>query len=79
MFVRSMTLHLVEKGALQEYRYLEHGAFWAIGALTVIMFTSAVIAIPETLSGSIGAVLIALSFWSSLVMRKRMAARDQFL
>jgi hypothetical protein len=71
MFVRSMTLHLVDRGALEEYRYLEHGAFWAIGALTVIMFAGAVVEIPETISGSIGAVLIVLSFWSSLVVRRK--------
>ena len=35
MFVRSMTLHLVDKNTLGEYRYLEHGAFWAIGVLSV--------------------------------------------
>jgi len=30
MFVRSMTIHLVRAGTLAQYRYLEHGAFWAI-------------------------------------------------
>ena len=28
MYVRSMTILLVEKGTLQEFRYLEHGAFY---------------------------------------------------
>jgi uncharacterized protein len=37
MFVRSMTIMLVQKGTLAEYRYLEHGAFWAIIALGGIM------------------------------------------
>ena len=32
MFVRSFTLMLVYRGTLEAYRYLEHGAFWAIGA-----------------------------------------------
>src|SRR3989344_8075738 len=30
MFVRSMTIMLLEKGTLSKYIYLEHGAFWAI-------------------------------------------------
>ena len=41
MFVRSMTIHLVRKGTLAEYRFLEHGAFWAIIVLGAIMLMSA--------------------------------------
>jgi hypothetical protein len=65
MFVRSMTVMLVRKGTLTEYRYLEHGAFWAILALAVIMLLSARFEIPETITGLIGAVLIGFSLlWS---------------
>ncbi len=66
MFVRSMTIHLVEKGTLAEYRFLEHGAFWAIIALGGIMLASAVFHIPETITGLIGATLIGLSLWWSV-------------
>jgi hypothetical protein len=65
MFVRSITLMLVRQGSLAQYRYLEHGAFWAIIALGGIMLASARIAVPETVTGLIGAVLIALSLWTS--------------
>jgi hypothetical protein len=65
MFVRSITLMLVRHGTLTEYRYLEHGAFWAIIALGVIMLASARVAVPETVTGLIGAVLIGLSLWAS--------------
>jgi hypothetical protein len=65
MFVRSITLLLVRRGALAQYRYLEHGAFWAIIALGVIMLASARATIPESVTGLIGAVLIALSLWAS--------------
>ncbi len=65
MFVRSMTVHLVKAGTLAEYRYLEHGAFWAIIVLGAIMLISARYHIPETFTGLIGATLIGLSlFWS---------------
>jgi hypothetical protein len=65
MFVRSMTIHLVRTGTLAQYRYLEHGAFWAIIVLGVIMLLSARYHIPETITGLLGAVLIGLSFlWS---------------
>lgn len=66
IFVRSMTVHLVREGTLAEYRYLEHGAFWAIVVLGAIMLVSAVFHIPETITGLIGAILIGLSFWWSL-------------
>jgi hypothetical protein len=65
MFVRSMTLLLVRKGTLTAYRYLEHGACWAILALAAIMLLSAEYEIPETVTGLIGAVLIGFSLlWS---------------
>lgn len=66
MFVRSMTIMLVEKGTLAEYRYLEHGAFWAILALAAIMLLSARFHIPETITGLIGAALIGISLWWSV-------------
>ena len=66
MFVRSFTLMLVYRGTLEAYRYLEHGAFWAIGALAAIMFIGVHMHIPETFTGLIGAVLIGAAFWSSL-------------
>jgi len=71
MFVRSMTVHLVKTGTLSEYRFLEHGAFWAIIVLGVIMLLSAKYHIPETITGLIGAGLIGLSlFWSIRHNRK---------
>jgi hypothetical protein len=76
MFVRSMTIMLVHKGTLTEYRYLEHGAFWAILALAVIMLLSARMEIPEAVTGLIGAVLIGLSLlWS--VRHNRREARTR--
>ena len=66
MYVRSMTIMLVEKGTLTEYRYLEHGAFYAIIALSVIMFMQSLIKIPEVITGLGGAGLIGISLWSSI-------------
>lgn len=71
MFVRSLTIMLVEKGTLSEYRYLEHGAFYAIGALSVIMFIGTVYHIPEVITGLIGALFIALSLMSSINYNKK--------
>lgn len=77
MFVRSLTIMLVRKGSLAEYRYLEHGAFWAILALGVIMLLSARYHIPEALTGLIGAVLIGISFaWSVMQNRRDAVSSD---
>jgi hypothetical protein len=70
MFVRSMTIFLVNKGTMSEYRYLEHGAFYAIIALAVIMYLNTFVHIPEVITGVIGAVLIGLAFWSSVRWNK---------
>lgn len=65
MFVRSLTTLMVEKDTLAQYRYLEHGAFWAIIALGVLMLVSARYEVPEVITGLIGAVVIGLSLaWS---------------
>jgi len=71
MFVRSFTIFLVEKNSLEEYLYLEHGAFYAIIALAIIMFLSTFIHIPEVITGCIGAGFIAVAFSHSLFLRKK--------
>ena len=76
MFVRSMTIHLVKQGTLAQYRYLEHGAFWAIIALGVIMLISARWHIPETFTGLIGATLIAISLYWSVRHNRRASTPD---
>lgn len=70
MFVRSMTVMLVDQGTLTQYRYLEHGAFYAILALATIMLLSVRFEIPETVTGLIGAGLIGLAFWASVRSNK---------
>jgi hypothetical protein len=66
MFVRSFTLLLVERGTLETYRYLEHGAFWAVGALAVIMLVGVEFHIPEAITGLLGAALIVWALGSSV-------------
>ena len=66
MYVRTMTIMLVERGTLSQYRYLEHGAFYAILALSVIMFTQTLIHIPEAITSLGGAVLIGVALLASI-------------
>ncbi|MBC7138352.1 MAG: DUF475 domain-containing protein [Defluviimonas sp.] len=66
MYVRSMTIMLVEKGTLAQYRYLEHGAFYAILVLSVIMYVQTIFHVPEVFTGLGGAALIGIALWSSI-------------
>jgi hypothetical protein len=75
MFVRSLTVMLVERGTLESYRYLEHGAFYAIGALALIMLVGTVVDVPEALTGLVGAGFIGLSLWSSIRWNRRRPGR----
>jgi uncharacterized protein len=77
MFVRSITLYLVQQETLDRYVYLEHGAHWAIGALAVIMLLSIDerFHIPEVVTGSVGVVFIGAALgWSVLRNRRARSA-----
>lgn len=76
MFVRSMTIFLVEKGTLDEFIYLEHGAHYAIGALAIIMLLATVhIEVPEIVTGLIGIAFIVWAVMNSISYRKREALK----
>ena len=72
MFVRSMTIYLVEKGTLDTYVFLEHGAHYAIGALAFIMLASGTgIHVPEVVTGLIGVAFIVWAIIASIQYAKR--------
>lgn len=70
MFVRSLTILLVERESLGTYRYLEHGAFYAIGALAVIMFLGTFVHVPEVVTGLIGVAFILVALWNSVAYNR---------
>lgn len=70
-FVRSLTIMFVEQQTLARFLYLEHGAFYAIGALASIMLINPFVHMPEWFTGLIGAVIILSSlYWSIRVNPK---------
>jgi hypothetical protein len=69
-YVRSMTIMLVERNTLAEFRYLEHGAFYSVLALAIIMYAQSLLHIHELITGLIGAALISLSLYSSIQHNK---------
>jgi len=71
LYVRSMTIMLVERKTLAEFRYLEHGAFYSILALSIIMFAQVLVPVPEYITGTLGAGFILLSLFASMRYRKQ--------
>lgn len=62
---------LVEQKALEEFRYLEHGAFYAVGSLAIVMLLDLFIHIPEVIIGLMGIAIIGMSLLSSLRHRRQ--------
>lgn len=72
MFVRSMTVYMVERGTLEQFTFLEHGAFWAIGFLVAIMFLSgAGIHLGELVAAGGSLAIIGASLIHSVYHKKR--------
>jgi len=71
LYIRTLTVFLVRQGVLGEYRYLEHGAHWAIGVLSVLLFLGIQHHVPEVVTGLIGAALIIAAFLSSLYANRK--------
>lgn len=72
LWVRSLTVYLVRTHTLGKYRYLEHGAHWAILALGIVMLTKLYhIELPEWLTGSLGLIFVATAVITSIIERQR--------
>jgi hypothetical protein len=65
VWVRSMTVYMVRYGTLNAYKYLEHGAHYAILFLAAALFGSLFIKIPEAIIGIVGLGIIIASFQAS--------------
>lgn len=64
-FVRSLTIYFVEKETLKQFAYLEHGAFYAILSLALMMLIDPFLHVPEWVTGLLGGFIIVMSFiWS---------------
>ncbi len=66
MFVRALTIYMLRNKTLTEYRYLEHGAHYAILALSIIMLVKIFFHIDEVIVGTIGIAFIAISAYHSI-------------
>lgn len=71
IYVRSLTVYLMKSGSLSNYRHLESGAMWAIGALSIMLFISISTEIPELVTGGIGVGFVAAAIITSIMANKR--------
>lgn len=66
MYVRAMTIMLIERNTLAEFKFLEHGAFYSVFALSIVMFSHSIVHIPEVIAGSLGVSMIAIALYASI-------------
>jgi hypothetical protein len=76
MFVRSLTIYMVDMKTLKQFIYLENGAHWAIGFLALIMYFSTRIEIPEVITGGAGLIIVSASFISSILHNKQLKNKE---
>ena len=80
IWVRSLTLYLLRTGTLAKYRYLVHGAHWAILALgSMMMIKIYGVELPEWMVGGVGLVFVVTAIVSSVLEKKRMDRRHRLL
>lgn len=77
IFVRSLTIMLVQKKTLKNFVYLESGAHWAIGVLALIMFISTFKEIPEVVTAISGLLFILVSLYSSVKYNKTESLKNE--
>lgn len=70
-FVRSMTMYLVDQGTMSEYRFLEHGAMWAIVTLAGFMWFGLIYHIPEAIIALTSVAILGAAFTHSHIMNKK--------
>lgn len=64
--VRNLTILMVDRGTVAEYKYLEHGAMWSIGLLATSMIVQIFIHLPHGLIIAFAIIPIAIAFIHSI-------------
>lgn len=70
-FVRSLTIFMVDKKALQQLAYLEHGAFWSVGILAIFMLLKTKFHISELLIVGVTISVLIVSVVHSYIVHKK--------
>jgi len=73
LWVRSLTVFMVRRGTLGNYKYIEHGAHYTIVVLSCLLFVSIMYNVPEVITGLTGMGIIA----SSIIASRQAALADR--
>jgi hypothetical protein len=71
LWVRSMTIFMVRRGTLGQYRYLEHGAYYTITVLAAALLLSLFVEVPDVITGVIGLGIISGAIVASVQARRQ--------
>ena len=71
LYVRVITIHMLRHGILEQYKYMEHGAHYAIGILASIMLLSLHFEISEFVAGLGGVAFISTAVLHSYLESKK--------
>lgn len=72
-FVRSLTIFMVDKKALQQLAYLEHGAFWSVGILALFMLLKTKFHISELIIVGVTISVLIVSVVHSYMVHRKVA------
>ena len=73
--VRNLTILMVDRGTVAEYKYLEHGAMWSIGLLATSMLVQIFVHLHHALIIAFAIIPIAIAFIHSV--RENKQANDK--
>ena len=73
--VRNLTILMVDRGTVAEYKYLEHGAMWSVGLLAMSMIIQIFMHLPHGLIIAFAIIPIAIAFIHSV--RENKQANDK--
>ena len=68
--VRNLTILMVDRGTVAEYKYLEHGAMWSIGLLATSMIVQIFVHLHHGLIIAFAIIPIAIAFYHSVKENK---------
>ncbi len=76
-YIRSLTVYVVRKGTLEQYRYLEHGAYYSIALLAVLLLWEVWRDVPDWLTACAGAIVITAAWATSVWAGKRQQREEE--
>jgi hypothetical protein len=78
-YIRSLTVYVVRKGTLEEYRYLEHGAYYSILLLSILLLWEVWRDVPDWITACTGAIVITAAWLTSIWAGKRQQREEALI